>query len=89
VACLAAPVAYLAIVPTPSMNGMVSNGNLSSMSSFAFEVRGIVYIMINVVTDTGYGVGSSKVFGAVVYGKVFSLKGLLEGSDTTGDLSSL
>jgi len=58
VTSLAAPVAYLAIVLAPGMNGAVTNGDLSFVSSFAFEVRSLVHVMVDAVANMGNSVGS-------------------------------
>ena len=58
VACLAAPVTHLAIVLAPSMNGTVSNGDLSPASSLAFEVGGAMHITINVAMNMSDSVSS-------------------------------
>ena len=62
VAGLATPVAHFAIVFAPGMYGAVVNGNLSSVSSFAFKVGGFVHIAVNATTDTSDGVGGGKAF---------------------------
>ena len=73
VSSLTAPIAHLAIVLAPSMKGAVANGDLSFVSSLAFEVGGLVHVVINAMAYTGNSVGSSKVFRATVHGKSFSL----------------
>jgi len=39
---------------------MVTDGNLSLTSSFAFEVGGLVHVVINAMAYVGNGVGSGK-----------------------------
>jgi len=68
-----APVTHLAVVCAPGMYGTVANGDLSFVSSLAFEVGGLVHVAINAMAYTGNSVGSSKVFRATVHGKSFSL----------------
>jgi len=58
VACLATPIAHLAIVFAPGMHGMVANGDLSFASSFAFEIGSLVHVAIDVVANMGNSVGS-------------------------------
>ena len=83
------PVARFAIVLAPSIYGMVTNGNLSLVSSLALEVRGLVHVVVNAAIDTGDGIGSHKAFRAVVHCKVFGLEGFFEGTNMIGDLGGL
>ena len=68
VASLATPVAHLAVVLTPGVYGTVVNGDLSSSSSLALEVGGLVHVAIDVTAYMGNGVGSSKLFRTLVHG---------------------
>ena len=68
---------------------MITNGDLSLASSFPFEVRGLVHVAVNVVTDAGNGVGSSQAFRTSVHSESFRLKGLFEDSNALHDLNSL
>jgi len=60
VACLTTPVAHFVVVFAPGMYGAITNGGLSLASSFAFEIRGLVHVTVDVTADAGDGVGSSK-----------------------------
>jgi len=62
VAHLAAPIAHLVVVFAPGMYGSIANGDLSPASSLAFEVRGLVHVTVDAVTDMGDGIGGSKSF---------------------------
>ena len=62
VSSLTAPIAHLAIVLAPSMKGAVANGDLSFVSSLAFEVLGLVHVMVDVSMNAGDGVSSGKMF---------------------------
>ena len=62
VACLTAPIAHLVVIFAPSMYGMVVDSDLSFASSLAFEIRGLVHIMVNAVMDTGDSIGGGKSF---------------------------
>jgi len=57
---LATPVTHLVVVFAPGMYGMVVDGGLSSSSSFAFEVRGLVHVAVDAVADAGNGVGGGE-----------------------------
>ena len=70
---LATPIAHLVVVFTPGMYGTIVNGNLSPVSSLAFEVRGLVHVAVNAATDAGNGISGGKSFGALVHGQSFSL----------------
>ena len=65
---LATPVAHLAIVLAPGMHGVVTDGDLSPLSSLALEVEGLVHVAIDVMVYVGNGVGSSKSFRTPVHG---------------------
>jgi len=39
------------------MHGMVANGDLSFASSFAFEVRSLVHVAVDVAVDMGNSIG--------------------------------
>ena len=62
VSSLTAPITYLAIVLAPSMKGAVVNSDLSFVSSLAFEVLGLVHVMVDVSMNAGDGVSSGKMF---------------------------
>jgi len=57
---LATPITHFVVVLTPGMHGMVTNGGLSPSSSLAFEVRGLVHVTVDMVTDAGNGVSGGK-----------------------------
>ena len=59
-ACLATPIAHLATVLAPCMDGPIANSDLGSAASLAFEVRGLMHVAVNATIDTGYGVSSGK-----------------------------
>ena len=61
-ACLATPVAHFVVVLAPGMYGTIADGDLSPASSLAFEVRGLVHVTVDAVTDMGDGIGGSKSF---------------------------
>ena len=65
---LATPIAHFTIIFAPSMHGVVANGNLSLVSSFALEVGGLVHIVVDATTYAGNGVGGGKAFGTSVHG---------------------
>jgi len=89
VTCLATPVAHFAIVLAPGMHGTIVNSDLSFTSLFAFEVGGLVHVMVDATMDAGDGIGSGQVFGAMVYGKPFSLEGFFKRSNVTSNLDGL
>ena len=62
VACLTAPIAHLVVVFTSGVYGMIVDGNLGPVPSFAFEVRGLVHLAIDAATDAGNSIGGSKSF---------------------------
>ena len=68
-----APVAHFVVVFSPGVYGAIANSNLGPTSSFAFEVRHLVHVVVDVATDTGNGVSGSKSFRTVVHGQSFSL----------------
>ena len=68
VTCLAAPVAYLAIVLSPCMNGTIANGNPGLASSSPSKVRGRIVIVVNATTDVGNGVSGGKAVRTLVHG---------------------
>ena len=86
VAGLTTPIACLAIVLSPRMNGTISNGNSGFTPSSPGEVRGRVVVVINVTANASNGIGGGKAVRTLVHGQVFGLKGLLESSDATGNL---
>jgi len=57
VTCLATPVAHLAIVFAPGMHGAVVNGDLSFASSFAFEIRSLVHVVVDAAANMGDSIG--------------------------------
>jgi len=61
VPCLTAPVAHLAIVVAPCMDGLIAYSDLSSTTSFALEIGGLVHVTVDAATDASYGVSSGKV----------------------------
>ena len=67
-ACLSTPVAHLAVVFAPCVDGPIANSYLSLATSFAFEIRGCVHIVVDTMMNAGYGVSSSKTVRALVYG---------------------
>jgi len=81
VACLATPVTGLAIVCPPSMNGLITNGNSGHVSLSSSEIGGRVVVVVDIVTDAGDCISSSQAIRATIHGKMFGLKGLLEGSN--------
>jgi len=86
VTCLATPIAHFVVVFAPGMQGTVTDGSLSPSSSFAFEIRGLVHVAVNVATDAGNGVGGSESLQALIHGQSFSLQGLFENSDVASKL---
>jgi len=62
VACLTAPIAHLVVILAPSMYGAVADSDLSSASSLAFEIRGLVHVAVNAVTDMGNSIGGGESF---------------------------
>ena len=71
--CLPAPVAHLAIVIAPCVDGSVTDCNLGSVASLALEVRGLVHVAVDVTTNAGYGVSSGKAVQTPVHGQAFIL----------------
>jgi len=61
-ACLTAPVAHFVVVLTPGMNGMITDGDLGLVSSLAFEIGGLVHVVVNVATDVRDGIGGGELF---------------------------
>jgi len=57
---LATPIAHFVVVFAPGMQGTVTDGSLSPLSSLAFEIRGLVHVVVDVATDAGNGIGSGK-----------------------------
>jgi len=86
VTSLAAPVAHFTVVLPPGMYGVVADGDLSPLSSFALEIGSLVHVAINATAYVGDSVGGSESFGALVHGKPFSLKGFLENPNMMCDL---
>ena len=71
------------------MYGVVANGSLSLTSPFTFEIRGLMHVAVDVVTDVGDGIGGSQSFRTLVHSESLCLKGLLEGSNASHNLSGL
>jgi len=67
VARLATPIAHFVIVFAPGMYGAIADGDLSSASSFAFEIGGLVHVVVDVATDASDGVGGGESFRATVH----------------------
>jgi len=88
VACPATPITHLAVVLAPCMDSSVTNGDLGLTTSFAFEVGGLVYVMVDTAADTSYSVSGGETVRTPIYGQAFVLKGLFQGPDTLGDLAS-
>ena len=61
VPCLTIPVAHLAIVIAPCVDGSIAYSDLSSTTSLALEIGGLVHVAVNAATDASYGVSSGKV----------------------------
>jgi len=57
---LATPIAHLVVVLAPGMQGTVADSGLSPLSSFAFEIRGLVHVAVDAATDVGNGVGGGE-----------------------------
>ena len=70
---LTIPITHIAVVLAPGMYGAVTDGDLSPLSSFAFEVGGLVHVAINATTYIGNGIGSSESLRTLVHGKSFGL----------------
>ena len=60
VACLTTPIAHLAIVLAPCMDGPIMDCGLGLAASLALEVRGLVHIMVDAAMNAGYGISSSE-----------------------------
>jgi len=71
------------------MHGTVANGDLSPLSSLAFEIGGLVHVAVDAAMNTGNGVSGGQAFGTSVHSKSFRLKGLFEDSNASRDLNSL
>jgi len=67
VACLTTPVAHFAIVFPPGMHGSVADSDLSSASSLAFEVRGLVHVAVDVTADASNGISGGELFRAAIH----------------------
>jgi len=68
VACSSTPVAHLAVVFAPCMDGPIANSYLSLVTSFAFEIRGCMHIAVDTTMNVGYGISSGKTVRASVHG---------------------
>jgi len=86
VACLTAPVAHFVVVFAPGMYGAITNGSLSPVSSLAFEVRGLVHVVVDATADAGNGVGGGESLQASVHGQSLGLQGLFENSNAMSKL---
>ena len=60
VPCLTAPVAHLAIVVAPCVDGSIAYSDLSLTTSLALEIGGLVHVTVDVATDASYGVSSGE-----------------------------
>jgi len=89
VTCLSAPVTHLAVVVAPCVDGPIANGDLGSATSLAFEVRGLMHVVVDAMTDMGYGVSSGKTVRTSVHGQTFGLERFFQSSDAVGDLAGL
>ena len=87
-ACLATPVAHLAIVLATCIDGLIADGDLGSTASLALKVGGLVHVMVDAVVDTSYSISGSEMVRTPVHGQAFVLEGLLQGPNTMGDLAS-
>jgi len=67
-ACLATPIAHLATVLAPCMDGPIADGDLGSATSLALKVGGFVHVVVDVATDTSYGISSGEVVRTSVHG---------------------
>ena len=77
VACPATPIAHLAIVLAPCMDSLVANSDLSSTTSLALKVGGLVHVVVDAAMNASYSVSGSKAVRTPVHGQAFVLKGLL------------
>jgi len=87
VACLATPVAHLAIVLAPGMDGLIADGDLGLAASLALEVGGFVHVAVDTAMDASYRISSGEAVRTPVHGQAFVLKGLFQGPDAMGDLA--
>jgi len=55
---LTTPIAHLAVVLAPGMDGTVADSNLSPASSLAFKIGSLVHVAVDVATNAGDGIGS-------------------------------
>ena len=76
VACSSAPVAHLAVVLAPCMNGSIAHSDLSLAASLAFEVGGCMHFAVDMTVNASYRVSSSKAVRTPVHGQAFVLEGL-------------
>ena len=60
VACPSAPVAHLAVVLAPCLNGSIAHSDLSPTASLAFEVGGCMHLVVDMTANASYGVSSGK-----------------------------
>jgi len=86
VACLSTPVAHLAVVLAPCMNGSITNGDLGTTASLALEVGGLVHVAVDAMANTSYGISGGKTIQTLVHGQAFILKGLFQDPNAASDL---
>jgi len=67
VTSLATPVTHFTIVLPPGMYGVVVDGDLSPLSSFALEIGSLVHVAINAMAYAGDSVGGGESFRAPVH----------------------
>ena len=87
VTCLPAPVAHLAVVLAPCMNGSIAYSDLSPTASLAFEVGGCMHLAVDTMANASYSVSGSEAVRTPVYSQAFVLEGLLRSSDMVGNLA--
>ena len=59
VSSLTAPIAHLAIVLAPGMDGTVADSDLSPASSLALKIGSLVHVAVDAAMNVGDGIGSS------------------------------
>jgi len=60
VACPSAPIAHLAVVLAPCMDGLVVNGDLGLTASLALEVGGLVHVVVDATANARDGVSGGE-----------------------------
>jgi len=60
VTCLPTPVAHLAVVFAPCVDGPIANGDLCLVASLAFKIRGFMHVTVNATANTSYSVSGGK-----------------------------